>query len=88
MDLTHLQTLKNKIEHIKSEQAKCQGQQQQLDVQKKELMKQFQECGVTRDTLPETIKQLEKDIADAEKEIDLVLNSLEQKQGTQYGNTF
>ena len=76
MDLTHLQKLKNKIEHLKAEQAKCSGQKLQLDKQKDDLIKKFQELGVTKDTLPLMITQLEADITKAESEIDLILNSI------------
>lgn len=76
MDLNTLQELKNKIEKIKAEKAKCAGQEQQLNVQKEQLIAEFKELGVTKDTLPLTIAQLEKDIKSAEDEIDLVLAKL------------
>lgn len=82
MDLKHLQDLKNKIEVIKSEKARCSGQEEQLEIQKQELLKQFKELNVTKDTLPGTIEQLEKDIATAESDIDLVLKGLGNKYDT------
>ena len=76
MDLKRLQDLKTKIEKIKAEKAKCAGQEQQLNIQKEQLLKEFNEFGVTKDTLPLTIAQLEKDIEAAETEINLVLEKL------------
>lgn len=76
MDINNLQRLKEKIEFFKAEKAKCLGQEQQLNEQKKELMQEFKELGVTRDTLPQVIKQLETDISAHEKEINLVLDGI------------
>ena len=80
MEISRLQKLKDKIDLLKSEKAKCVGQKLQLDNQKKELIAKFNELGVTKDTLPLAIKQLEDDIAEAEKNIDLIVNSLYDKK--------
>lgn len=79
MDLNKLQELKDKIEKIKAEKARCLGQEQQLDVQKNQLLEEFKELGVTRDTIGGVIEQLEKDIAAYETEIDYILSSMENK---------
>lgn len=76
MDLSKLQRLKQKLEECKAEQAKCLGQEQQLEVQKKELMAEFQEMGLTRDTLASAIEQLDKDIAERTSNIDLILQKV------------
>lgn len=82
MDITELQKLKNKIEFIKAEKAKCDGQKLQLDKQKQELIQKFHELGVTKDTLPIMISQLEDDIKKATDEIDLVLKSIYEPKRT------
>ena len=76
MQLDKLKNLKEKIEFLKAEKAKCEGQQLQLDKQKTELIAKFNEFGVTKDTLPIMIQKLEDDITEAEKEIDTILQGI------------
>ena len=82
MTLTELQELKDKIEFLKAEKAKCDGQKLQLDKQRKELMDKFNELGVTKDTLPLAIQRLEDEIKSKKADIELVLNSLDIKNDT------
>lgn len=82
MTLTELQELKDKIEFLKAEKAKCDGQKLQLDKQRKELMERFNELGVTKDTLPLAIKKLEEEITKKKEDIELVLKSLDIKNDT------
>lgn len=69
MNLDELNKLKKDIELCKQKKAELEGQKKELDVQKEALKKQFEENGVTIDTLPLAIKRLDEELTAAAEDI-------------------
>ena len=67
--LDELNKLKKDIELCKQKKAELEGQKKELDVQKEALKKQFEENGVTIDTLPLAIKRLDEELTAAAEDI-------------------
>lgn len=77
MKIQELEKLQKDIEKCKQMKAQLEGQRKELDVQKEALKKQFDEEGVTIDTLPLAIDRLTKELETAAADISNVLTEAE-----------
>lgn len=73
MQLNDLERLQKNIEEVKRQKAQLDGQKKELDAQKEDLKSKFDAAGVTIDTLPIVLKQLEQEIAECTVDITNVL---------------
>ncbi len=79
LTLKDLEKLKNNIELCKQAKARLEGQKKELDAQKEKLKKQFEEAGVTIDTLPLAIKRLNEELSSAAEDIENVIKEAKLK---------
>lgn len=77
MDLKQLEELQKQIERSKQIKARLEGQRKELNAQKDALKRQFDENGVTIDTLPLAIKRLDEELTAVSEDIGNVLAEAE-----------